>query len=120
MGSQCCFVLLVLVSAMVATIAATVVPSKNGLGGGGALVGSYKPIPDVKDAHVQEVAKFAVTEHNKQDKTNLRYDSVVKGQMQVVHKVRGNTVNNYLGEVYEKAWEGYMNLTSFKALLRAV
>ncbi|KAF9611218.1 hypothetical protein IFM89_027768 [Coptis chinensis] len=96
------------------------------LGGGGGL-GGYKPIEDVKDPHIQDVGKFAVSEYNKQAKTNLRFSNVIKGQMQTVAGInyrlviaakKGGATNNYLGEVYERPWEGFMNLTSFRALLR--
>ncbi|MQM23828.1 hypothetical protein Taro_056898 [Colocasia esculenta] len=50
-----------------------------------ARVGSYKPIHDVGNPYVQEIAKFAVAEHNKQTgKALLVYVQVVSGEQQVV------------------------------------
>ncbi|KAK9715082.1 hypothetical protein RND81_06G142200 [Saponaria officinalis] len=51
-----------------------------------AIVGSYKPIPDLHDPHVQEIAKYAVSEHNKHTSAArlLEYVEIVKGESQVV------------------------------------
>ncbi|KAK9715077.1 hypothetical protein RND81_06G141700 [Saponaria officinalis] len=42
--------------------------------------GDYKPIPDLHDPHVQEIAKFAVTEADKQSGERLKYIKIVKGE----------------------------------------
>ncbi|KAK9715071.1 hypothetical protein RND81_06G141300 [Saponaria officinalis] len=39
----------------------------------------YKPIPDLQDPHVQEIAKFAVTELGKATGERLKYIKTVKG-----------------------------------------
>ncbi|KAK2967499.1 hypothetical protein RJ640_010140 [Escallonia rubra] len=55
------------------------------LGGrSGGRVGGWQPIKDVKVPEVQEIAKYAVAEHNSQAKTDLKYESVVRGETQVV------------------------------------
>lgn len=89
----------------------------------GALVGGWRPIKDPKDAHVQEIGEFAVTEHNKQAKAVLKFQKVVRGETQVVSgtnyrlvvaAVDGAASNNYEAVVWEKPWEGFRNLTSFQ------
>ncbi|KAL5728883.1 hypothetical protein ACHQM5_001913 [Ranunculus cassubicifolius] len=89
----------------------------------GGLVGSWTPIKDISDPHIQELGQFAVSEHNKADGTNLRFDRVTKGESQVVSgenyrlvvkAVDGSAANNYEAVVWEKAWAGVKNLTSFK------
>ncbi|KAF9623976.1 hypothetical protein IFM89_007419 [Coptis chinensis] len=47
-------------------------------------VGGWTPIKDIKDPEVQDIGKFAVTEHNKEEKTELRFVQVVRGESQVV------------------------------------
>ncbi|XP_043689313.1 cysteine proteinase inhibitor 1 [Telopea speciosissima] len=90
-----------------------------------ALVGDWRPIKDVNETHVQEIAQFAVGEHNKEYKTELKYDRVVQGETQVVAGANyrliiaakdGVVSNNYQAVVYERPWEGFKNLTSFKQL----
>lgn len=119
-------ILLLFISSLVSTLAIAPSPSPRI---GAELVGGYQPIKDVKDPRVQEVAKFAVTEHNRQAKTNLMFDSVIKGEYQVVAGINyrlviaaknGMAVNNYSAEVYDKIYEGSIKLVSFKPLLKAV
>ncbi|KAK9715078.1 hypothetical protein RND81_06G141800 [Saponaria officinalis] len=87
-----------------------------------AIVGSYKPIPDLHDTHVQEIAKYAVSEHNKLTSARLEYVEIVKGESQVVAGTNyrlvistkdGGAVKNYEAVVYEKPWAHYLSLTSF-------
>ncbi|PIA38365.1 hypothetical protein AQUCO_02800213v1 [Aquilegia coerulea] len=91
----------------------------------GSLVGGWKPIEDIKDPHVQELGEFAVSEHNKEAKKNLKFDQVVRGDTQVVSGLKyrlvvtakdGSVKNEYEAIVWEKAWLGFKNLTSFKQL----
>ncbi|XP_008811323.2 cysteine proteinase inhibitor 1-like [Phoenix dactylifera] len=86
------------------------------------LVGGWKPIKDISDPHVQEIAEFAVSEHNKLANTNLTLSKVVKGETQVVAGINyrlvvetkdGEAMANYVAVVWEKTWEGFRNLTSF-------
>lgn len=87
------------------------------------LVGGWQPIKDVKDPNVQEIAQFAISEHNKTAMTDLKYEKVVRGETQVVAGTNyrlviaakdGGVSKNYQAVVYERIWEGYRNLTSFK------
>ncbi|CAA6667341.1 unnamed protein product [Spirodela intermedia] len=61
----------------------------GGLPGGaaaqrGPLVGGYAKIKDVKDPHIKEIGKYAVSENNKQTGGNLAFVRVVSGRQQVV------------------------------------
>nr|VDC60461.1 unnamed protein product [Brassica rapa] len=58
-----------------------------------ARTGGWNPISDVKNAHIVEIGKFAVSEYNKQSKSGLKF---------------------YEAVVWEKPWLKSMNLTSFK------
>ncbi|KAK9715075.1 hypothetical protein RND81_06G141500 [Saponaria officinalis] len=92
-----------------------------------AIVGSYKPIPDLHDPHVQEIAKYAVSEHNKHTSAArlLEYVEIVKGESQVVAGINyrlvisakdGGGINNFVAVVYEKPWAHYLSLTSFSTV----
>ncbi|XP_038895826.1 cysteine proteinase inhibitor 5-like [Benincasa hispida] len=48
------------------------------------LVGSYEPIKNIDDPHIQSLGKFAVDEHNKQAKTQLKFQKVISGKLQIV------------------------------------
>ncbi|KAJ7942618.1 Cysteine proteinase inhibitor [Quillaja saponaria] len=45
---------------------------------------SWQPIKNIKDPHVIEIAKFAITEYNKKSGQGFEFDSVVKGEKQTV------------------------------------
>ncbi|CAL0334564.1 unnamed protein product [Lupinus luteus] len=89
-----------------------------------AINGGWTPIKNINDHHVQEIAEFAVTEHNKQSGANLKLESVVKGESQVVSGTNYRLVlaasdgsaaaKNYKAVVYEKPWQKFRNLTSFE------
>ncbi|KAI3466515.1 hypothetical protein Pfo_023178 [Paulownia fortunei] len=94
-------------------------------------LGSWKPINNLKDPWVVEIARFAVAEHNRPDNaTKLEFVSVVDGKTQVVAglnyklvisaKVGGRSEkpNYYEAVVFDKAWEKLLQLTSFKRLLQ--
>ena len=87
-----------------------------------ALAGGWRPIKNISDPHVQEIGEFAVTEHNKQAKESLKFQSVVSGETQVVSGTNyrlvvvaedGGVSNKYEAVVWEKPWMGFRNLTSF-------
>ncbi|GAB4830757.1 hypothetical protein Ancab_004790 [Ancistrocladus abbreviatus] len=89
----------------------------------GALLGGYRPIKNLNDQHVIEIAQFAVTEHNKEDGTDLEFKKVVKGESQVVAgtnyrlviaAMNGADLGDYEAVVYERPWENYRKLTSFE------
>ncbi|XWS15479.1 hypothetical protein CRYUN_Cryun34aG0004200 [Craigia yunnanensis] len=101
-------------------------PSYHSLRRQGRELGGWTPIKNITHPHVTEIAEFAVTEYNKQSKTTLKLLKVVKGETQVVAGVNyrlllnatdGAATNPYQAVVWEKAWQHYMNLTSFIRLL---
>ena len=82
-----------------------------------------RPIKDLNSAKVQEVAQFAVSEHNKQANDKLQYQKVVRGHTQVVAGTNyrlviaakdGAVLGNYEAFVWDKPWEQFRNLTSFQ------
>ncbi|KAK9089823.1 hypothetical protein Scep_028905 [Stephania cephalantha] len=87
-------------------------------------VGGFQPI-DPKDAHVIEVARFAVDAYNKQAHTNLGFLIVVEGESQVVvlgtnynltiRVYNGGLTQTYVIFVYEPL-RGQKELKSFKII----
>ncbi|XP_059309479.1 cysteine proteinase inhibitor 1-like [Lycium ferocissimum] len=92
------------------------------LGGG---VGGWKPLNNVNDPDVVMIGKFAVNEHNKEAGTKLEFQSIAKGETQVVAGTNyrlvinakdGGYVRKYLAVVWDKPWEKFKKLTSFKEM----
>ncbi|TMW81301.1 hypothetical protein EJD97_010507 [Solanum chilense] len=88
------------------------------------LTGDWKPITNITK-EVIEIGKFAVDEHNKEAKTTLKFQKVIKGQNQVVAGMNyrlvieakdGDSTHNYLAQVWDKP-DKSKSLTSFKQLL---
>ncbi|MQM15186.1 hypothetical protein Taro_048125 [Colocasia esculenta] len=88
-------------------------------------VGGYQPIPNIKDPHVLEIAKFAVAEYNKQAGKALVFVSVVSGEQQVVAGTNYKLVivaedcgvfKMYEAVLYDKSWEKVRELTSFNPM----
>ncbi|KAF1882014.1 hypothetical protein Lal_00038657 [Lupinus albus] len=88
--------------------------------------GGWAAINDINDTHVKEIADFAVIEHNKQSGDNLKLESIIKGETQVVSGTNyrlvltasdGSAAKKYVAAVFEKPWEHYRNLTSFDPAL---
>ncbi|KAK9091928.1 hypothetical protein Syun_026839 [Stephania yunnanensis] len=95
----------------------------------GARTGGWAPA-DPKDAHVVEIGKFAVEAHNKEAHTDLKFVGVVKAESQVVSGINYRlaleatggvagrvAAKKYEAVVWEKAWEKFIRLTSFRPLL---
>ncbi|WOK95470.1 hypothetical protein Cni_G04177 [Canna indica] len=90
-------------------------------------VGGWRPIEDIDDTHVKEIAEYAIFEYNKGQNTLLTFSRVVKGETQVVAGVNyrllvqvkggedGSTME-YEVVVWEKPWLKFMQLTSFKPI----
>ncbi|XP_012090836.2 cysteine proteinase inhibitor 5 [Jatropha curcas] len=104
-----------------------------------ARLGGWQPIKNLNDPHVVEIANYAVGEYNKRSTANLKLnyavgeynkrstanlklEKVVKGETQVVAgtnyrlvlEVNGGASKDYEAVVWEKTWENFKNLTSFK------
>nr|GEX91736.1 cysteine proteinase inhibitor 5-like [Tanacetum cinerariifolium] len=86
------------------------------------LAGGWKPI-DASDPEVIGIGKFAVNEHNKEEKASLKFIKVVKGESQVVAGMKynltikaadGTVDNNYEAVVWDKPWQKFRQLVSFK------
>ncbi|WMV60401.1 hypothetical protein MTR67_053786, partial [Solanum verrucosum] len=85
--------------------------------------GLWKPITNTTDPKVVEIGKFAVDEHNEEEKTKLKFQEVVKGEYQVVDGLNyrllisakdGNSLHNYLADVWVKPGGKSRTLTSFE------
>lgn len=90
------------------------------------IYGAYHPIEDIHDPHVKAIAEFAVSEFNKQFQKKLVFQSVVRGEIQVVagknyklvitvtdeSSLPTSTVN-YECIVWEKIWVKFRKLTLF-------
>lgn len=87
---------------------------------------TWRPIQNLKDPEVLRIANFALTEHNKEAKTNLTFVAVLKGETIVVAGLRyklvisakdGDSARNYPAEVWSKPWLKFQQLISFGKLL---
>ncbi|XP_030553036.2 cysteine proteinase inhibitor 1-like [Rhodamnia argentea] len=108
--------------------AATVVllqVSATGAGITVAVVGGWKPIKNLSDPYVKEIAEFAVKTHNGEANTGLLLKSVVKGETQVtagtnyrlVVEVKGGAdAGRFEALVWDKPWEHFRRLSSFEAV----
>ncbi|RID45254.1 hypothetical protein BRARA_I01996 [Brassica rapa] len=93
--------------------------------------GRWSPISNVKDPHVVEVGKFAVSEYDMESKSELKFVAVVSGESKVVAGTNYRLIvavnacvaagpgasKNYEAIVWEKQWLKSMNLTSFKPVV---
>ncbi|CAO2842447.1 unnamed protein product [Amaranthus hypochondriacus] len=94
------------------------------------VLGGYSLIQNLSEPHVIEVARFAIKEHNKMQHKGhmLKFLSIFKGWSQVVAGVNYRLIitakrlhsrdvaHRYEALVYERPWEHFMNLTSFKMI----
>ncbi|MED6219496.1 hypothetical protein PIB30_036277 [Stylosanthes scabra] len=89
--------------------------------------GGWKPIKDLSDPLVEEIAEFAVTEHNRRSGfvAPLTLRRIIKGETQVVSGINyrlflsassgeSSATSNYVAIVLEKPWLNSLSLTSFK------
>lgn len=113
---------------LLAFFAGSVNAARAPTGDRGALVGGWTPIANVNDEHVQELAAFAVSEHNKPQNngSQLTLVGVVKAEQQVVAgtnyrlklsvKDASGSTALYQAVVWEKPWQKFRQLTSFVRL----
>ncbi|KAF8100877.1 hypothetical protein N665_0214s0037, partial [Sinapis alba] len=86
-----------------------------------ANIGGWTPIRDVKDPHIVEIGKFAVSEYDKQNNLGLRFVEVLSGESQVVSgmnyrlivSVNEGKTKKYKAVVWEKPSKS-MTLKSFE------
>ncbi|CAN6290267.1 unnamed protein product [Urochloa humidicola] len=113
-----CSLLLVAIAAVLAAAATPTATAKNV-----GLVGGWGVIPDVEDAHIQEIRAWAVAEHVKRANDGLRFGRVANGEEQLVSGVNYRldivAVNlagqnaTYNAVVYEQIWTNTRKLRSF-------
>ncbi|ONI09779.1 hypothetical protein PRUPE_4G009000, partial [Prunus persica] len=105
----------------------------------GTPIGSWQPIKNISNPKVKEVAKFAVSEYNKQAQgkssdPKLVLDSVVRGELQVIHGLKYKLVlsaknepsvsnptstatsDKYEAVVWDLFWQHLKKLISFQLL----
>ncbi|XP_058782225.1 multicystatin-like [Vicia villosa] len=89
------------------------------------VLGGYKPIPNLNAVHVIEIAKFAVSEHNKQSGSKLKLHKVIKGETQIVNGVNyrltlstseGPLLMIHETVVLEQSWLDSRKLIYFKSI----
>ncbi|THU43046.1 hypothetical protein C4D60_Mb00t02150 [Musa balbisiana] len=77
---------------------------------------------DVNNPHVHDIAVFAVSEHNKEAKEHLTLVNVVVAgvnyKLLLVTKNEKGASARYEAVVWEKEWENFRKLISFKRLLK--
>ncbi|XP_075499345.1 cysteine proteinase inhibitor 5-like [Primulina tabacum] len=89
----------------------------------------WQAISNLTDPKVVEIGKFAVKEHNKRVNALLRFESIVKGETQIVNGINyrliisatdalaTNAESNYRVVVWDKPWKKERRLISFEKLL---
>ncbi|PWZ11840.1 Cystatin-1 [Zea mays] len=118
-----------LVSALLILLALAVSSTRNAqedsmANNTGTLVGGIQDVPGSEnDLHLQELARFAVDEHNKKANALLGFEKLVKAKTQVVAgtmyyltiEVKDGEVKKlYEAKVWEKPWENLKGLQEFK------
>uniref|UniRef100_A0A0D9V6U8 Cysteine proteinase inhibitor n=1 Tax=Leersia perrieri TaxID=77586 RepID=A0A0D9V6U8_9ORYZ len=95
---------------------------------GGPMVGGVEPVGTENDLHLVNLARFAVTEHNKKANALLEYEKLVKVKRQVVAgtmyyftiEVKEGGANKlYEAKVWEKPWMDFKELQEFKPVEEA-
>ncbi|THU43056.1 hypothetical protein C4D60_Mb00t10420 [Musa balbisiana] len=85
------------------------------------IIGGWTPV-DVNNPHVHDIAVFAVSEHNKEAKEHLTLVNVVLAgvnyKLLLVTKNEKGASARYEAVVWEKEWENFRKLISFKRLLK--
>ncbi|KAG6416452.1 hypothetical protein SASPL_123882 [Salvia splendens] len=92
----------------------------------GRIVGGWQPIANPNAPEILKIAKFAISEHNKQKNAALVLVSVVKGESQVVAGINYRLVisakdsaaapKTYSAVVYSKPGPKSLKLTSFEKI----
>ncbi|PHT90327.1 Cysteine proteinase inhibitor 5 [Capsicum chinense] len=85
--------------------------------------GGWKPITNLTDPEVVEIGKFVMDEHNKEAKTKLEFQEIIKGESQavvgknyrlVINAKDCDSLHNYLAVVWDLPWQKIRKLTSFE------
>ncbi|CAM9003456.1 unnamed protein product [Rhodiola kirilowii] len=92
---------------------------------GPPLLGGWRPIKDVNDPTIQDLAKFALTEQNRLRGARLQFGRVIKGEQQVVAGMNYRLIlaansdgkpGKYEAVLYVRPWEKFRKLTSFRSV----
>ena len=75
---------MVLLAAAAATTASTAAAGRSARAAVSTKTGQWAEIENVTEPYVQDLGKWAVTEHNKQSGEGLEFGKVVRGRQQVV------------------------------------
>nr|DAD39257.1 TPA_asm: hypothetical protein HUJ06_013580 [Nelumbo nucifera] len=99
-------------------VSGTVRPSRS-------LLGGWKPIVDVDDPFIHEIAEYAVSQHNKEAKTKLVPNELIQGETQsagggtsyrlIIAAKEGSAIKKYEAVVLEKGGTP-SSLTSFRQI----
>ncbi|KAF8030296.1 hypothetical protein BT93_E2675 [Corymbia citriodora subsp. variegata] len=90
-----------------------------------APVGGWKPIKNLSDPYVREIAEFAVKTRNDEANTGLSLERVAKGETQVVAGTNyrlvvevkdGANTKSFEAVVWDQPWQHSRRLSSFKAV----
>ncbi|KAL6616239.1 hypothetical protein ACP70R_038509 [Stipagrostis hirtigluma subsp. patula] len=98
---------------------------KAAMADGGPLAGGVHDAPAGRenDLHIDELARYAVQEHNNKANALLQFQNVVKVRQQVVAGTMyyltievkdGEEKKLYEAKVWEKPWENFKELQDFK------
>ncbi|KAF7052566.1 hypothetical protein CFC21_060650 [Triticum aestivum] len=108
---------------LLALLAMTLAVASAVLGDHSERLGEWGPIPNLKDAHIQELGGWAV-QHASLASNGLRFRRVTRGEQQVVSGMNyrlfvdaeddSGKNASYLAEVYEQSWTKTRQLKSFK------
>ncbi|RWR76069.1 hypothetical protein CKAN_00448100 [Cinnamomum micranthum f. kanehirae] len=88
-----------------------------------SIPGGIVDVPAQNSAECEELARFAVQEHNKKANTHLDFSRVVKAKQQVVagtlyyitlEVVEAGQKKIYEAKVWVKPWENFKELQEFK------
>ncbi|XP_021756375.1 cysteine proteinase inhibitor A-like [Chenopodium quinoa] len=91
-------------------------PTKN--------LGGLQPV-EPTNPKIQEIAAWAVEEHNKEQGTCLEYEKVLKAEQQVVagmmyyielEAANGCLMNKYFAKVFDQSWTQTRKLEEFKCM----
>ena len=90
---------------------------------GGPVLGGVEPVGNENDLHLVDLARFAVTEHNKKANSLLEFEKLVSVKQQVVAGTlyyftievkEGDAKKLYEAKVWEKPWMDFKELQEFK------
>ncbi|XP_045802314.1 cysteine proteinase inhibitor 5-like [Trifolium pratense] len=87
-----------------------------------ATLGVWKPIKNINDPYVTEIANYAVDEHDKRTGLNLKLEKVISGETKIVDAIiyclnitatDSSASSKYNIVVLDKLSQHFRNLTSF-------